>query len=230
MSDYSDLIVADGAVGYWRLGESSGTDAVAVVGTNGTYKNTPTLGVTGAITADADTAVTFLDSSFEDMNVAAVDLNATDNFTLECWAKPNSLSGAGALVSCGTTANGYYIRVGTDLKPRGFTNPGGGLTDGGTAMADAVWSHVVFRRSAGTNSVWINGVQADPGTNNTGTVTAPTTRTCIAAIADDNTFWKGSLDEVALYDAALADADILAHYNEGIATGGFAHSQAVIIV
>jgi len=57
---YEDTVIASGPRIYVRLGESSGTtatDEMAVL--NGTYQNSYTLGQTGAISGDSDTAVDF---------------------------------------------------------------------------------------------------------------------------------------------------------------------------
>lgn len=57
---YAAVVWADAPVGYWRLGEANGTTAVDEMGNgNGTYVNSPTLGDTGALDGDANTAVTF---------------------------------------------------------------------------------------------------------------------------------------------------------------------------
>jgi hypothetical protein len=52
--------VADSPLGYWRLGESSGSTALeGTHGYHGTYFNSPTLAQTGALNLDGDTSVTF---------------------------------------------------------------------------------------------------------------------------------------------------------------------------
>ena len=57
---YSATVVADTPVSYWRLGETSGTAAADSVGSNnGVVKTGVTLGVAGAISNDANTAMRF---------------------------------------------------------------------------------------------------------------------------------------------------------------------------
>jgi len=60
-SAYSDAVLADMPVRYYRLGDSSGTTAVDSSGNSqdGTYTGGVTLGASGAIQGDADTAATF---------------------------------------------------------------------------------------------------------------------------------------------------------------------------
>src|SRR5436305_7140791 len=60
-SSYSSLVAGTpGLVGYWRLGETSGSSACDVTGTNGgTYSGSVLLGRSGALSGDPDTAVRF---------------------------------------------------------------------------------------------------------------------------------------------------------------------------
>src|SRR4029453_13384502 len=85
---YPARVVADGAVAYWRLGETSGTSAVDVIGgANGTISGGVMLGQTGAL-ADGNTAMLF-DATNEYVNVPNGSYAAigTGPLTLECWMK-----------------------------------------------------------------------------------------------------------------------------------------------
>jgi len=59
MSHYSDVVLAKGPVGYWRLGEASGPTATDASGNgyDGMYYGTPTFGQLGAILDDPDMAI-----------------------------------------------------------------------------------------------------------------------------------------------------------------------------
>src|SRR5947199_303228 len=81
-------ITADGAFGYWRLGEASGTSAADSAGTNtGTYVGSPTLGVAGALTDDADTAVTFASASSQRVDIPFIGAYQAGDCSYECWFK-----------------------------------------------------------------------------------------------------------------------------------------------
>ena len=67
MATWTDEVAADSPIAWWRLGDAGGVTAVAAVGPNGTYVNTPTLGVAGLV--DGDTAVRFDRASAEYMDV-----------------------------------------------------------------------------------------------------------------------------------------------------------------
>lgn len=76
---------------WWRLGESTGTVAADVLrANNGTYQNTPTLGATGAINGDTDTAVTFASASTEYILTPPMFgwmSKAGRGITIEAWVK-----------------------------------------------------------------------------------------------------------------------------------------------
>lgn len=85
---YATQIVADGPVAYYRLGESSGTTVNDEISTNdGTYQNSPTLGTTGLITGDADTAVT-LDGTNDWIDIPNLGIGTT--WSVEMWINPTS--------------------------------------------------------------------------------------------------------------------------------------------
>src|SRR5436305_386267 len=75
-----------GLVGYWRLGEATGTAACdAAGGDNGTYSGGFTLGRPGAIASDANTAAAFNGSTGYVSVPAATGLDVGDTFTAEAW-------------------------------------------------------------------------------------------------------------------------------------------------
>jgi len=114
MADYQTEVLADNPVAYFQLSEPSGTNAndLGSANNDGTYVNTPTLGVTGAITGVAsNTAATFTAASSEFMETAdnaAYDA-IVDTFTLEAWVKTTGTT-ALSIVSLGQ--GGPLIRIG----------------------------------------------------------------------------------------------------------------------
>src|SRR4051812_26278276 len=77
-----------GIVGYWRLGELSGTTAVDQTGTpDGTYAGGYTLAQTGALVNDSDKAVLF-DGVDGRVSLPGTPITGVDNWSLEAWIKP----------------------------------------------------------------------------------------------------------------------------------------------
>lgn len=219
--DYRSTVLADSPLVYWRLGETSGTTATDASGNarHGTYSGSPTLGVTGALIGDTNTAVTF-DGVDDQVSVAdTTDLTA---YTAEAWVKTtNSAAGeldvAARLGSAGTSrifllyvgagkASGiFYNSTGTQLN---LSSPG--------SIADGNWHHIAMAYTAGTSTgrLYLDGSQVA-----TGTRAGPLSTADVPFTVGTSAFvsrFIGSIDEVAYYGTELSAARILAHYNAGI--------------
>jgi hypothetical protein len=88
---YATLVAGLSPVSYWRLGEASGTTAADSAGTNtGTYAGSPTLGLTGLLTGDANTAVGF-DGINDQVTVPnSSSLNPTGQLSIGAWVRANA--------------------------------------------------------------------------------------------------------------------------------------------
>ena len=93
-SDYPTTVLADSPVGYWRLGEASGTNAADSSGNahDGTWSGTgsPTLGVTGLITGGNTAATTSGATSGPYCALPSGVPNLGSTFTVEAWVKTSS--------------------------------------------------------------------------------------------------------------------------------------------
>ena len=85
---YSAEVLADSPAGYWRLGEASGTTLNDSSGNShsGTYTSV-TLGATGALAGDSDTAATFNGSSSHADVAYASWMGVTTALSVEAWIK-----------------------------------------------------------------------------------------------------------------------------------------------
>jgi hypothetical protein len=224
---YSTTVLATtGLVGYWRLGEPSGATATdATAATNGAYVNTPTLGVTGALAGDTDTAVTFTAASTQYVTIASNPSTATDNFGIECWLKLPSLTDQlGVVVSNGSDdANGWAVTVsGNNVNGHNLYGLYQGIRflDSGYTFADTNWHHIVMTRESATLKWYVDAV-ATANTDNVFSPNAPaSSHATIAAQHQTGTTYfhhfNGTVDEVAIYNAALPAATVLDHYTVGI--------------
>lgn len=213
---YQSEVLADSPVGYWRLGETSGTNFDDISGNNndGTSLNSPTLGQVGA-TNDGNKAVRFtaVSSQLINMGDPAV-LDVADVFTLEAWVKMTAV-GAGTnrgIMSKGQA--GYYIRVGTTDAIEVIKSGVALIATSTITLPDTAYHHVVWTKNTSTNFIYIDGV------DRTGTVTnvACTATTFSFRVACDSTtdvpaeFSNDTLDEIAVYPTALSQARIQAHF------------------
>ena len=202
---YRRAVVNTGPVGYWRLGEASGTVAHDEMGANnGAYVGSPTLGVAGLLTGDSDTAVT-LDGATQLIRVpAAGAFNIGDVGTMAMWINGGS--------------NNYLMSRGNqsmalDLSATGHLQ----LTKSNVAdmvastIAVGAGNHFVAGTKNGADlHLYIDGVDV------TGVVTNATCGNPIfdltigsdIPVGTPNNFYTGILDEPAIWNRALSPAEI----------------------
>ena len=235
-SDYKATVLADNPLFYYRLGEaSSATTAYDEVATtnNGTYYGSPTLGQTGAISGDSNTSVLFKGQSDADY-LDAVNLPTQSSLlpaTVEFFFKETSGSNgwAGMVFFRNPHAGGVNKR-GNDLK-LGYHWDGDHwqFTDGPTYSLDT-WYYAALVVTSTAATLYLI---AEDGTLTSGT----NTDTHDSLDCDtghwkvgreqlgSNRFFKGNIDEVALYDQALSQSRIEAH----AIAAGFTSSSYVLV-
>ena len=210
---------ADIPSAYWRLGELSATAILEdQARANGTYSGGVVLGVDPAVSG-SDRAARF-DGGNDKGSVpdnASLDFGV-DDFTVEAWVK-TTFSGERAVVakrSLTATEPYWAVTVTDDSHHDGQIRAA--YFDGTTVrhayssvgVLDGAWHHVVvwYDRDAGI-TVSVDGVSSftalaiAPEVGNTGTVEigkAPT-----------HNYFKGDLDEVALYRGLVPVARMDAH-------------------
>lgn len=98
--NYSDVILAKGPVGYWRLGEAAGPTAADASGngSDGVYFGSPTFGQPGAIANDPDTAIACNGPDSRDYvevpdpdSAAFSQPTSGAGLTVEVWMRPDVL-------------------------------------------------------------------------------------------------------------------------------------------
>ncbi len=216
-TSYPAAVGADAPLGYWRLGESSGTVAADNVGDNpGTYVGSPTLGVTGALTSDANTAVDFNGSSQQVTLDHDVGFGSSD-FTIELWFKSTASSGTKTIWHSGDNGTGgafadvSLVDGKLTAKVRGANN----LTLTSTnSYSDGAWHQAVFTRFQNSFVLYADGGSVTSGSSAAGTVQTGSPVTRIANGNPSASSWfPGSVDEVSVYASALDSNHIQAHYN-----------------
>lgn len=219
---YRNAVLADGPVGYWRLGETTGTTAAdATANANaGTYLNGVVLGVPGALAADANTAARFDGGndlvSVGDPASGVLDFG-TGDFSVEAWFA-TTVNNESAIFGKKSLEPHWQVTVTDDPGHTGQirTTFNDGTTSrhaySATRVDDGAWHHlvVVYDRDTATR-VYVDGVSAGsaPGAMPTNiSNTAPFQIGKTSGYAH----LKGDIDEVALYPSALASDRIYAHY------------------
>lgn len=231
---YADIILAtSGLLHYWRLGDPSGSVMAAETGTAGSYTGTPTLGATGALAGDADTAVTFNGSS--QAASAAANLSAVSTLTIEFWLKVSSWGGADQLAfeyttNYNTSTGGFVVNPNDSGSGRfqvAMTGNSGGNYDAWSFArpSTGVFHHyaLILDRTQAANSqigpLYMDGVARSLQQNQTpaADITGNFVNSTLYFMSRATTSLRlaGTLDEVALYNRALTAQEVLDHYEAG---------------
>ena len=225
---YKAAVVADSPVSYWRLGEASGTAAADERGTNaGIYANSPTLGQPSLLLTDStDKAVAF-DGTNDNVRVAnSATLALSSPLSLEVWIKPASLPASGSFASILTKAESYSLQFnGPRLEftimqngnRRRLQAPSGAIVAGQTY-------HVVGTYDGTTQRLYVNGTQVASAPL-TGPASSNGNALYIGSWDGAHEFFKGTIDEAAVYGATLSPARVSTHYNVGISSSGLVARQ-----
>jgi Concanavalin A-like lectin/glucanases superfamily len=214
---YADAVLATNPLAYWRLGEPSGTVAADATGNGhtGTYVTAPTLGCTGALAGDADTAVAFNGTTqYVDCGAA---LAIGDNFTLLGWVSPVATGGVKRVIlSNGKGSGCLSIEAGglLHLAKSGTSE----IVSSTGVVPTGAWHQAAVTKNGASVHLYVDGLDV------TGAVT---NATCAegaykVGIGADNAlstswydFQNNGVDEPAIWDRALTPAEIAGLYAAG---------------
>lgn len=218
-STYDTEVLSEASlVSYWRLDERTKYLANALTATDSKGTNQlsqqggVSMGQASALNNSASTSMVF-DGINDSLYLASpVGLN-TNTFTIEAWFKTSSAS---AQIIYRSRYAGQVITLNANGTLTGAYNDtvGGAYYVNSTAsFADGQWHHVAYTKGATGTTLYVDGavVATDPATT---TMSYPVPqRVAIGKDGDaDNSFFNGSIDEVAYYNTALTPARIQAHY------------------
>jgi len=225
----------EGVISHWKLDETTpgapnGTYADSFNGNHGTGDANPasTAGIVGGgqyFSAESTGINVPADSSFNWLG--------SDSFSMEFWAKidtgipVNNQVFMGRYIENSSEFVFWFIGIegGTGLASFiliDSDNISGGVggTTGTISLADGQWHHVAAVRddSNNTNLIYTDGILQD-------SVVVDYTGDFLSIAAEINIGWfdfltffrfRGSIDEIALYDRALTETEIQQHYAAGL--------------
>lgn len=227
---YKDEILADTPLGYWRLGEIGNAPAISPIANlgstgaaaEGTYQNFVVTAQPGALASGTNTAAYFSGTGYAEIPWTA-ETNPSGPFTVEAWIKPAVLTtdffsplssiNFGDASRAGwqiyqTPTNQWEFRAGNAQSATYLATVTGGTATAGT------WTHLAGVYD-GTNLIlYINGtaVATSPLTGafspNTGTSLGIGARILPTGV---DRYLNSTIDEVAIYPAALSPAVIASH-------------------
>jgi hypothetical protein len=206
-------VLADGPLGYWRLGETSGTVAAdsSGFGRNGTYTHT-TLGVAGALAHDSNAAARFngVDATVQVGNDTAVRLNGS--FTIEFWARQLSFSQpAPGILSKGSGGDKNSYSVNEKANGELYLKRNNKVVSSGPGALTSTFKYFALTYDGSFARWYVNGVLST-----TSAIVLPNSNGApVLQIGKGQDYGNNDLDEVALYPSALSAARIAAHYAAG---------------
>lgn len=222
MSAYSDVVLADSPLLYWRLGEGAGTNADDATANDrdGTYAGSYTLGAAGALSTDPDSSVSMSGTGGDKITSSyAPFVTGGSGHTFEAWVNRTSTSGYHTIFGAsGSSSPLVRMESGTD-KLEFFARNGGGGSWASSGIGTGVWRHVVvtFSGIGEVAELFVDGASRGQitGTQDYITASAGNFQMGDSGIAAGSWPWYGGLDEVALYSGVLSGERIFKHYRTG---------------
>jgi hypothetical protein len=208
--------VADNPVGYWRLGEASGTVAADLRGAHqGTYAYNPGLAQPGALFNDPGTSVGF-DGTTQFLQAPSDATTNTATFSFEIWVRPTGGGGYRGVITDRFYPRGYNLYLGTSGAWELWINSGSGMAVvGGGASTLNAWHHVAGTFDGTTAVLYVNGVQVASGPISGYQPQAQAPFEIGQGEWGSNSYFTGQLQEAAIYTTALSTAQIQHHYSLG---------------
>lgn len=217
-SKYRTAVMADLPVGYWRLGEKSGTVAKDEMNAHdGTYVGGVTLGTSPTALSDSDTAATFDGVSGRVVIGDVFGFSGGVPFSVESWVKISSPDLSIRYVVAklsGDGINGWSLGLNRISEGMNFSVFQGGLYSyWSLPVAADTWVHQVGTFSPSNLCLYINGAQIncfDPGY-----MPAAVAEPLVfgGAVSDAGAAFNGAIDEVAIYDYPLTPVQVKLHFN-----------------
>ncbi|WP_329087694.1 MULTISPECIES: RHS repeat-associated core domain-containing protein [unclassified Streptosporangium] len=222
-SQYRSGVLDADPYAYWRLGEASGTVA-ADQGAGQSDATYQAVGYAkpGALAGSTDTAVEFTTGSALKLPANMVP-HLGDQISVEAWFKTSQ---SGVLMAAGTQDTsgipwGPMLYVGTDGKLRGSLAAVAAPITSVGVVNDNTWHHVVLTVSGQNQTLFLDG--APVGTLSAAVTAWRDIATVGNGVADPATSpavpspraafpFKGFIDEVAIYDKPLTEAEVSAHH------------------
>jgi len=225
--DYATEVLGLSPVGYWRLGEPSGSTAtdLSTNGNDGTYSGSVTLGQTGALIGDPDTAAQF---SGGYVTVGHDNSFLLDNGTVTLWFNDtDTVSGGIISKDASYFVTGGHLTIRTDDSDRlhvrlQSTTDSYEMTSTNAIQADQWYMLAVTFGSSGM-SMYLDGGLEDTNSYTGGLAgnTEPMVfgaNTWASSPGDPTPlteYYSGLLDEVAIFGSALSAGQVESLHETG---------------
>lgn len=201
--------IPTGLVGYWKLGETSGTRVDSSSNGNDLTDNNTVGSVAQDYWSTGENSADFESGNSEYLSIADASqtgLDITGSYSVSVWFKAESFAG-GYILAKNYTGYGINMTSGDGGTVRVYH--AGASKNFITPLSLGKWTHlgVVYDTSADTVSVFINGNLA--GTQDQTTDPADvSTQFCLGQRADGADYFDGILKDVAIWNTVLTPIQI----------------------
>jgi hypothetical protein len=219
-----------GLVAYWRLGETNGDRAADLSGEGheGTYAPAAEQGAQGLISGDSNLAVRLPGEPEGWVDAGDVlDFPGLAPFSVEAWVGPAPFRVPyprlvqKEAADANSRRQGYLLYMSEETGRLGFERWRDGEADVAITPdalpIDAV-THVVATYDGGVMRLYIDGTPVTEGPSRRELLDTDFTFR-IGGRSDDASPFSGIIDEVAIYDRALSEEEITAHFDLGTEGG-----------
>ena len=226
---YSSEVLADSPLGYWRLGDTSGTTMTDSSGNgrDGSYSNVNLNQSSLLLTDSANKAVGFgvTGATWRYGLVADAAWLDSSSFTVECWFTATTTSSYQGLVTRdgvpGSRGWNLYLLNG---QLHLFDAAGSGaILTGSTTVSTNTTYHAVLTSNGSTVKLYLNGAQDATGSYALGNSLANNIMVGASVAGNGEPTspalgLSGVIDEVAYYGTALSATRVGDHYTAGTTT------------
>lgn len=219
---YDQVVLGDNPTGYWRFEETGGTTAYdsSPNGKDGTYTGGVTLGQAGGPMGG-------LAASFDGSN-DYVQLPGTwggsgwSALTIEAWVNTASPITGDFQTIVGVNESAFaHFQLHTGGATGVYATGGSGspwISPPPSPYPTGVWRHIALVAESGDTRVYVDGLRTGSPSGATFTQIVGSSNNAVmigGGYGGPGRWFKGRLDEVAIYNAALSDQQVLAHYIAG---------------
>lgn len=221
---YRDTVLLDSPADFYEMETSTGTDSGS--GARTLTLSNVTTGVNGIVGKGWSYNGTTSSASMASFPGGA----SVANLTLEVWVKAPSNAGWSNDYQTFVRRNGTDIVLirGRGSNITGNVNPGKAevFLAGTTILStnridDGNWHHVVLTVAGTAAKLYIDGSLSGSATTSKSTYNFGTAAAFVGSDLGTGEFYKGSLDNVAVYTTALTATKVTDHYNAAFVTGGY---------
>lgn len=216
---YRDAVLADQPIGYWRLGDLGPTVSAETRGVDSTFVGGCARGA-GALTGDTNSATTF-DHTCTISFGTGYKFPLRAAFTFEMWVAPGVAPNVQYMLmneerAAGLPVDGYAIVVNQPPSIYAERVVAGQINVTSTVVLPSTFVHIVLSYDGATLQLFLDAIAATsvPDARDLGGYTAELDLGGVPAIGA--TFFVGTIDELAIYDHALAPERITLHRDLGV--------------